>query len=249
MWNDFFLKHALVLVPTPIGIDLPLHAKTQEVLCSIFSNYDKNRIKILVEEAKSSRNRWVQWGMPRQWMNDWELFNEHNQGDPKVINEIVSNMKRGITYFLLSDAGLPGLADPGQKLVKACWEHKLNLTATFFDNSTLLALVLSGFETAPHTFFGFLPREEASREAGWKEFLSGRSTSILMETPYRYKSLIQEWHNHVKSDPSLKSVKFFLGVNLNQLDEQTWCGNMDELWQKIPKDLKAPFILIKSQRQ
>ena len=246
MWKEFFLKHHLVLVPTPIGIDLPLHAKTQEVLSGIFSTCDKNRIQILVEEAKNSRNRWVNWNFPRDWMNQWELFNEHNQGDLKQLSNIVSNMKQGKTYFLFSDAGLPGLADPGELLVSECWKQGLKVTSCFFDNSSLLALVLSGFQTSPHFHFGFLPREENLRQVAWRQFLKGGYTSIMMETPYRLKSFLQQWHDLVANDLSLKSVNFFLGINLNQLDEQKWCGKFDDIWHKIPKDLKAPFIFIKS---
>ena len=138
------------------------------------------------------------------------------------------------------------MSDPGRFLVNACWEHELKVTSLFFDNSSLLALVLSGFQSAPHVFYGFLPREEFARKSALKEVMSNKMTTILMETPYRLNKFLKEVKDYTMGKPINKSVKFFLGLNLNQENEQMWRGTIDEIMQKVPVDLKAPFIFIKS---
>ncbi|MDH4466861.1 MAG: hypothetical protein QE271_02280 [Bacteriovoracaceae bacterium] len=246
MRSDFFLKHSLVLVPTPIGSDVLLNGSGQSILLEIFSNFGADRVIPLVEEAKNSRSRWSSWGLPKHWMNEWELHNEHNQQDPAHLKSLVEKMKQGKTLFLFSDAGLPCLSDPGRFLVNACWENQLKVTSLYFDNSSLLALVLSGFQTAPHLFYGFLPREEFARKAALKEVMDNKITTILMETPYRLSKFLKELKDYSAEKSLSKGVKFFLGLNLNQTDEQLYRGNLDYIMQKVPTDLKAPFIFIKS---
>lgn len=242
MAPEFFLQHQLVLVPTPIGSEVALHGGTHQVLSGIFENCDQSRIEILVEEAKFGRKRWGQWDLPRQWMNEWSLYNEHNQSDLEWEKEIVRKMKQGKTFFLFSDAGLPAFCDPGRLLVRTCRDLGLKVTSLFFDNSTLLALALSGFVTTPHYCHGFLPREESARQASLEQFLATPQTSILLETPYRLFQLGQE----LKATKVREDLLFFLAMNLNTPEEKLVYGSLPQILPHFSKGEKSPFILVKS---
>src|SRR5688500_7229556 len=107
----------LILVPTPIQDDLPLEPVALERLKS---DALKEEVLLLVEEHKIGRQRWLRWGLPREAIEKFILFNEHTQ--EKVQKEIIDSLKAGKRAYLLSDCGLPAFCDPGQALVDAC--HK-----------------------------------------------------------------------------------------------------------------------------
>lgn len=93
---------SLTLIPTPIADELPLEVKALELLQE---EAMKEEVILLVEEHKVARQRWIKWGLPREAIEKFILFNEHTQ--EKLVSEIIKEMKKGKKAFLLSDCGLP----------------------------------------------------------------------------------------------------------------------------------------------
>lgn len=223
----------LVLVPTPIQEDHPLETVAHERLQS---DALKENIIICVEEHKVGRQRWLKWGLPREAIDKFVLFNEHTQ--EKIQGELIRELKSGKTIYLLSDCGLPAFCDPGQLLVDACHRNKIRVTATPYPNSISLALALSGFSHQSFIFSGFIPIKEPERSDWMKKELKRPETLIWMETPYRLKKLLEEL------DKSKLEREIFLGCDLGGSQELLLRGSASVLLKKLEGQDKREFVLI-----
>ena len=177
----------LTLVATPIEEENILHPKAQELLLGAC---EQGNALFCVEEAKSGRRRWLRYGLPREKIADFILYNEHTRDKEKF--SLLSELKSGKDVYLMSDCGLPAFCDPGAELVDLCHQHGTGLRATPFCNSMVLAVALSGFCQDQFFFGGFLPKESSSRKELLKKYLKQEQLVVLMETPYRYKKLREE---------------------------------------------------------
>jgi 16S rRNA (cytidine1402-2'-O)-methyltransferase len=223
----------LILVPTPIADDLPLEPVAQKRLLEDALN---ENVVILVEEHKVARNRWIKWGLPREAIEKFRLFNEHTQETSQ--NEIVKEIAQDKRVYLLSDCGLPAFCDPGQKLVDACHKRGLKVTATPFPNSISLALALSGFPHHRFTFSGFVPVKDPERNEWMRSELKRPETLIWMETPYRLTKLLEE----LGGQNSKREV--FLAMDLGSSEEKLLRGSVEYLRKNIPPGYKCEFVLI-----
>jgi 16S rRNA (cytidine1402-2'-O)-methyltransferase len=110
-------------------------------------------------------------------------YHEHNA--EKVRPAIIAALKAGGAYALVSDAGVPLVSDPGYRLVQACVEEGIAMTALPGASAVLTALALSGLPTDCFTFVGFLPQKEKARRDFLSRFKSLPSTLIAFESPHR----------------------------------------------------------------
>ena len=117
----------LILVPTPISEDLPLE---EVALHRLKEDAMKSDVVLLVEEHKVARQRWLKWGLPREAIDKFLLYNEHTSA--KMKTEVVKDLMEGKRVYLLSDCGLPAFCDPGQNLVDLCHKKKIKVTSTPF---------------------------------------------------------------------------------------------------------------------
>lgn len=228
----------LVLVPTPIQEDLPLEPIAREKLLDDCLKAD---VLLLVEEHKIARQRWLKWGLPREAIEKFILFNEHTQ--EKIQSDIVKEIKSGKKAYLLSDCGLPAFCDPGQLLVDACHKQRIKVTATPFPNSIALALALSGFSHESFVFCGFIPVKEPQRSEWMKKELKRPETLIWMETPYRLKKLLEEL-----SKQSLDR-EIFLGCDLGGKEETLFRGTAGSLLKGLGEVEKREFVMVISNKK
>ncbi len=128
----------LILVPTPISDDLPLEKIALERLQE---DALKEDVVLLVEEHKVARQRWLKWGLPREAIEKFMLYNEHTSD--KMKNEVMTLLKSQKRAYLMSDCGLPAFCDRGQNLVDLCHKQGIQVTATPFPNSIALAIASS----------------------------------------------------------------------------------------------------------
>lgn len=223
----------LILVPTPLQDDLPLETKALELLKE---DCLKENVVLLVEEHKIGRQRWLKWGLPREAIEKFILFNEHTQ--EQLTPEIVKKIRSGNTVYLLSDCGLPAFCDPGQTLVDHCHKQGIQVTATPFPNSIALAVALSGFSHRSFVFSGFVPVKEPERTDWMKKELKRPETQIWMETPYRLGKLLEE----ISKLDVKKEV--FLGMDLGGSSELLLRGNIKQILSKLDSKDKREFVLV-----
>lgn len=223
----------LVLIPTPIADEIPLEPVAQALL---LEEALKENVVLLVEEHKVARQRWIKWGLPREAIEKFLLYNEHTQG--KMALEVVQMIKSGKTVYLMSDCGLPAFCDPGQTLVDLCHKQKITVTATPFPNSIALAIALSGFSHNRFTFCGFVPVKDPERGQWMKAELKRPETLIWMETPYRLRKLITE----LEGTGTKREV--FLGMDLGGKDECLLRGSLPYLLKQLGASEKREFVLV-----
>jgi len=122
--------------------------------------------------------------------NSVTSYHEHNEASKGP--ELLGAMKSGKTIALVSDAGMPGISDPGHRLIKACIEQGIPVEALPGPSSLITALVISGLPTDSFVFQGFLPRKKGERARVLSDLLSMQHTVILFESPRRIKSTLAE---------------------------------------------------------
>ena len=110
----------------------------------------------------------------------YHKFNENERGE-----ELVDKLLAGQNIALITDAGMPGISDPGEVLVRMCHEAGITVTAVPGPSAVVTALALSGRDTRRFSFEGFLPQEKKERETVLAEMKTETRTMILYEAPHR----------------------------------------------------------------
>ena len=110
-------------------------------------------------------------------------YHEHNEAARTL--QLVERLARGENIALITDAGTPGLSDPGLRLIRECIKRELPFTIVPGASSILAALIGSGFSTEKFFFGGFLPVKPGQRERELQAAGEGKETSIFFESPYR----------------------------------------------------------------
>ncbi len=165
---------------------------------------------------------------------------------PHDLKPLLQPALQGHDIGLISEAGLPAVADPGAALVQAAHEMKLGITALPGPSSLLLALAASGLNGQSFAFVGYLPVEATERAARVRELeaLSKRSaqTQLMIETPYRNEALLVALLAHLRGD-TLLSVS--CGLTLPQAWTRT---DVVAQWKaspaRMPADIPAVFSLL-----
>lgn len=175
-------------------------------------------------------------------INRYQWFVIH-KAEETVIREFLQQVKEGKQIAILSEAGCPGIADPGQLLVAAAQEAGALIKPLVGPSSILLALMASGMNGQHFQFHGYLPVEAGERNRRIKELeqLSRRegSAQIFIETPYRNLSLLESL---IKTCTG--STRLCVAVNLTGSKESIKTKSI-EIWRKsLPEINKQPAIFI-----
>lgn len=226
-------KGTLYLIPTPISGLGELHQKTFHLLKTEFLGGST----IAVEEARAGRRRWISWGLPKDAVDSFELYNEHTREEKLPIFK--EKLLAGVNICLLSDCGLPSFCDPGVRLVDMAHGQGIRVTSAPFDNSVILALALSGFSHDRFWFGGFLPKEKGQRAAFFDKIGRKNETCLIMDTAYRLEKVLTEISRHPKG----RHWACFLGADLNKDDEFCKRGNASSLLKRV-KGEKKEFVLV-----
>lgn len=117
-------------------------------------------------------------------------YHEYNKYDKA--NYLIGQMKDGLNIALITDAGTPGISDPGEELVKMCYEAGIEVTSLPGPAACVTALTLSGLSTRRFCFEAFLPNEKKERRAVLKELENETRTIILYEAPHRLTKTLKE---------------------------------------------------------
>ncbi len=136
----------------------------------------------------------------------------HSHNEDKIISNIDKNKLINKNCVYVSDAGMPGISDPGSKLIKFCQENEIKYTVIPGANAALTAFVASGFEGS-FTFFGFLPHKGKERQKALEEVINHDKIAIVYESPHRIEKLITELKTLIPER------KVFLAKELTKLHE------------------------------
>jgi 16S rRNA (cytidine1402-2'-O)-methyltransferase len=161
----------LTLVPTPVGNleDITLRALRVLREADVVAAEDTRHAGILLKHHGISR----------------PLISLHEHNEAQRAEEITKRLAAGETIALLTDAGTPGISDPGFRVVRACIERGLEFTVLPGPTAILPALVGSGLPLHEFYFGGFLPVKSGRRKNVLEDALARRETSVFFESPHR----------------------------------------------------------------
>tara|TARA_B100000963_G_scaffold54769_1_gene42941 strand:- start:8170 stop:9033 length:864 start_codon:yes stop_codon:yes gene_type:complete len=166
----------LYLVATPIGNLSDISARAINIL--------KNVNLIACEDTRQT----IKIINSLQISNKLISFNKHNS--VKKIPIILNHLKSGDSVALVSDAGMPSICDPGEDLVKEIRLLGVEVICIPGPCAALTALVSSGMSSSKFIFEGFLPKKKSEREKVLHEISQNEKTTILFESPHRFKKLL-----------------------------------------------------------
>lgn len=175
-------------------------------------------------------------------IDNYEWFTVHN-AEESLIAEFRKRIKEGKNISIISEAGCPGIADPGQLLVKAAQEMGAVVKPLVGPSSILLALMASGMNGQEFKFAGYLPIDKYERITSIKvleaEATGKGCTQIFIETPYRNNQLMEAILNNCKG-----STRLCIACELTSAREFIKTKTIDE-WKKETVDLhKKPVIFL-----
>ena len=172
----------LYLVGTPIGNLNDISPRAINIL--------KNVSLIACEDTRQTKKITSRFEINNRLIS----FNQYNSLNriPKIINLL----KEGKSVALVSDAGMPSICDPGEDLVKNLNIHDLQIICIPGPSAALTALVSSGFPASKFNFEGFIPKKKKEREKILSEISMNEKTTIVFESPHRFKKLLNELKEH-----------------------------------------------------
>jgi 16S rRNA (cytidine1402-2'-O)-methyltransferase len=171
----------LTLVPTPIGNLSDISKRAEEALfeADIIFCEDTRVTKKLLNLLQIDLNK--------------TFYSMHSHNETEIIKKLdISIFEKNVVY--VSDAGMPGISDPGSKLIQFAQDNNIEYDVLPGANAVLTALIASGFE-GEFTFFGFLPHKGLIREKKLNEVIHHDKIAILYESPHRIEKLLAELKN------------------------------------------------------
>jgi len=216
---------SLFLVPTPVGNleDMTLRAIRVLKEVDFILSEDTRKTGILLKHF-DIRNKLV----------SHHQFNEH-----KALASIINKLKSGESAALVSDAGTPGISDPGFLLVRECLREGFKVETLPGPTAFVPALVNSGIPCDSFLFVGFLPHKKG-RQGKIKELSALPYTLVFYESPFRLVKLINQLIEQLGPD-RMASVS----RELSKLYEETIRGTLQELSEHLSeKEVKGEIVLI-----
>lgn len=168
----------IVLVPTPIGNLGDITLRALEIL--------KSADRIACEDTRHSGPLLAHHGITGK-----PLVALHDHNEARRAPELVAAARAGETIALISDAGMPGISDPGYRLVQACLESGTPFEVLPGPSAVITALIGSGFPCHAFRFGGFLSVKPGKRRTALSDGLSSGETAIFFESPHRIVSTLE----------------------------------------------------------
>lgn len=165
------------------------------------------------------------------------LISYHRHNEEIKSDILIEKLKNGENIALVSDAGTPGICDPGEEVIKKAIEENIEVIPIPGACAMINALIASGIETKEFNFLGFLPLNKKLRKEKLEEIKKSEKTVIIYEAPHKMKSTLEDLKN------ILGNRKIVLARELTKIHEEFVRKNIDELLNEID-NLKGEMILI-----
>ncbi len=231
------IKAKLYLIPTTLGEVDPL-ASIPASVYSIVNDIDE----YLVENEKWARQYLKKLGIKKPLQEiKLHLLNKHT--DFAALAESMQCLKQGKNLGVISEAGCPGIADPGAEAVK--WAHQQNIEVVPMvgPSSILLALMASGFNGQSFAFQGYLPIDRSERVRKIKELekiiQSQHQTQLFIETPFRNNHLVEDLLKNCSNHTLL-----CIAVDISLPSEMIKTKSIGEWKRQVPNLHKRPAIFL-----
>jgi 16S rRNA (cytidine1402-2'-O)-methyltransferase len=215
----------LYLIPTPIGNLDDMTFRAVKIL--------KEVDRILAEDTRTTGFLLKHFDIQNK-IQPHHKFNEH-----QTVEWIVSRIKEGESIALVSDAGTPGISDPGFLLVRECTKQAIDVECLPGATALIPALVNSGLPTDRFCFEGFLPPKKG-RQTRFAELAEESRTMVIYESPFRILKTLTQLSEHL-GENRLASVS----REISKLHEETVRGTLKDLIAHFTKnEPRGEFVLV-----
>lgn len=230
-------KGQLYLIPNTLGENNPFDVLPTQVK-SIIDSLDT----FIVENSKAAR-KFIKSISPEKSQPSLTLFELNKHTQPEDLPNFIKPCLEGKTIGLLSDAGCPGIADPGADIVKLAHQNNIKVIPLVGPSSILLAMMASGMNGQSFAFNGYLPIDKNERKSEIKrlERISKdyNQSQSFIETPYRNNKMLEDLCNTLSND-CLICVACDITLDTEFIKTQTAAQ-----WKKNSVDLhKRPTLFI-----
>ena len=225
----------LYLIPCPLGENAPM-----EVLPITVKKAMESIMHYVVENEKAAR-KFIKNIHPKKPQNALQLFPLNKFTDPVETLHYLDPIAQGHNMGILSDAGCPGVADPGAAIVAMAHQKNIKVVPLVGPSSILLSIMASGMNGQSFAFNGYLPIESNARKRALKKFEKRSSefdqTQMFIETPYRNNQLLKDFLQHLHPDCQLA-----ISCDINHPEAYIKTLSVKE-WKKVKIDLhKRPAV-------
>jgi len=219
------LGSSLYIVPTPIGNLGDITLRALEVLKAVDL--------ILAEDTRTSGKLLKHYSISRP-LQSFHNFNEH-----KVVEGLVKRLQQGETMALVSDAGTPGISDPGFLIVRAALQADIKVECLPGATAFVPALVKSGLPCDRFVFEGFLPHKKG-RQTLLKKLAEEERTMVFYESPHRLIKTLEQFKEYFGADRPASVSR-----ELTKLYEETKSGSLEQVhaWFSA-KEVKGEIVIV-----
>lgn len=218
----------LSVVATPIGNlkDITIRAKEALSTCSA----------IVCEDTRVTGHLLSLLELPKK-----ELISFHGYSDDGKANMIIERLKKGEHFCLVSDAGTPGISDPGYVIISRVREAGIPMETVPGASAFLAALSISGLPMNRFTYIGFLPLKKG-RKTLLETFREKEETVVFYESPHRIEKTLSELHEVLTNEPTRKVV---IARELTKLHEEIVSVTIETLPETLKTlKVKGEFVVI-----
>ena len=217
----------LYLVPTPVGNLEDITLRALRILKEV--DY------VLTEDTRVTRKllSHYQLAVP---VKAYHAHNEH-----AATASVIADLKAGKQIAMVTDAGTPGISDPGYLLVNTCMEHDLPYTCLPGATALIPALVMSGLPLHAFYFAGFLPQKKG-RKTAWEQLAKQPMTTAVYESPHRLLKNLEEAVNYCGADRMVCVVR-----EISKIHEEVYRGPASDVlryYQDHPEKCAGQIVLI-----
>ena len=213
----------LYLVATPIGNLEDITLRALKIL--------KEVDLIAAEDTRNTLKLLNHFGISKP------LISYHRHNEEIKCDNLITKLQDGENIAIVSDAGTPGISDPGEIIVKKAIENNIKIIPIPGACAAINALICSGLDTRQFTFLGFLPLNKKLRNEKLEEIKNKKDTVILYEAPHKLKNTLQDLKN------ILDNRQVVLARELTKIHEEFIYGTIDEIIEKAD-NLKGEMIIL-----
>jgi 16S rRNA (cytidine1402-2'-O)-methyltransferase len=219
-------KGVLYVVATPIGNLEDITYRAVDVL--------KQVDLIACEDTRQTRKLLDRYGVEKPVVS----YHEHNEAERA--EELVQKLQQGIRVAQVSDAGMPGIADPGYRVIRLAIDHGIRVIPIPGASALVTALVGSGLPTDAFDFRGFLPAKSGQRRTALEEIRSAQHTVLFYETPHRLHEALRDIVQVLGPDRPIVVAR-----ELTKIHEEFIRGTAAEVQEKVGgRDIKGEITLL-----
>ena len=231
------MKGRLFLIPSPLGDNDPAEVIPAGVLSMLPS------ISTYVVEAVRTARRYLSAAGLKGHVQDLEFHELNEHTTPEEVEALMKLFDDGRDVGLITEAGLPAVADPGAQLVRLCHRHGVEVVPMSGPSSLMLALMASGLNGQSFAFLGYLPAKTEERRQALRSIEKHSSTAIqtkiFIETPYRNDSLLADILSVCRAD-----TEVCIAANITMPDAFIRTKTAGEWKKSVPTIGKRPCVFL-----